>query len=550
MAKPAVWSVCIFIAFLLLWEGICQNYGFSSFLIPAPSTILSRLYQHPERFFLHAAVTFKEMVGGLMIALCAAFPLAWLMLRWGPVAPHLQSIFVFIQCIPMFVLAPLMVFWFGWTYTAIIVPTALMIFFPLTITLYQGLRSTPEGFLDFFRFHQATPWQLLIKLQLPWSMPHLFAGLKISASIAGIGAVAGEWAGGQEGLGVLMLESRRAVDLPTLFSALFCLVAITLVFYGAIMVLERRWAVYCTKIGPALVICLCLLLGGCTSGGNEKSRPTRLLLDWLPNPNHVPLYVGIENKIFEKHGIDLQILKIQDPSDGIPFLASGQADISVFYTTETIRANSQGAHLQPIGVLINRPLNSLIYPKGLGINDPKDLQGKVIGYSSDGSGSLMLEHLLKLNGIQPKKTLNVSFDLIGNLGMGHVDAIFGAFWNIEREHLRYLGIDAGYFDVAQLGYPSYSELILIAREGSPQTSQAFVNAFQEALQESIQFCLDKPKEAFDQYGKANLDKSKETLTWERWAWEKTLPLLATSQQIDGKEWDFLTDWLRKNRYME
>lgn len=546
--KKGIWRIGLMAILFLIWEVICSGSRSNLFLVPPPSAIFLRLSEHPERFLHHAQVTFKEMFGGMFAAIITAFPLAWLMSRWSQAASFLQPIFVFIQCIPMFVLAPLMVFWFGWSYTAIVIPTALMIFFPLTITLYQGLGSTPVSYLDFFRLHRATAWQVFTKLQLPWSMPHLFAGLKISASIAGIGAVAGEWAGGQEGLGVLMLESRRAADLPTVFSALSCLAAMSCLLYCSIVLIEKQWKRQ--TWGTVISLFLCIMLAGCQSGTHEKDAPTRLLLDWLPNPNHVPLYVGIEKGIFKQHGIDIQLLKIQDPSDGIPYLTSGQADLSVFYTTETMRAIHRGGKLKQIGTLINHPLNSLIFLKKSGIQQISDLENKVIGYSSDGSGSKLIDHLLKLNGIRPKKVVNVSFDLIGSLSLGHVDAIFGAFWNIESEHLQHIGMETRFFEVMELGYPFYNELIFIAQEGTLQTTEPYIHNFQQALQDSILYSTHHPDEAFQIYAQRNQDKSRETLTWERAAWNNTIPLLAQSQSFNRKEWIFLFEWLKTGGYLE
>lgn len=533
---------------ILSWEYVSGSIGRLSFLLPSPSSIWQQLAERPERFLLHSLVTVKEMLGGMFLGCLAAFPLAWMMFRWKRIGSVLQHFFVLVQCIPMFVLAPLMVFWFGISYTAIVIPTFLMIFFPLTITFYRGLASTPPHYLDFFRHQQATPWQLFTKLQLPWSLPYFCAGLRISASIAGIGAVAGEWAGGQEGLGVLMVESRRAADLQTLFAALFCLAVSSLLIYGSILLIEKKCFTRFSTIGVLVLIISCSFMAGCQKEREKTS--TRLLLDWLPNPNHVPIYAGIENRIFENHRINLEILKIRDPADGIPFLLTKQADISLFYTPETIRANYRGMHLNPIGVLISQPLNSLIFRKDSGIKNPNHLQNKVIGYSSDGSGALMIAHLLSMNGVSPKKIVNHSFDLVGSLGLGHVDAIFNCFWNIEGEHLRSLGIETDYFDVAQLGYPTYNELIFIAREGSPEAESQFVNAFQEALQESIRFCHAYPEEAFNAYARANPDKSTQTLKWEKNAWNLTLPLLAQSQKIDEEEWVTLTEWLLSKKYFQ
>lgn len=548
MWNQNILRISLVLGLFAIWEWVGSYSQLHVFLLPSPSSIWLRFIERPERFFWHAGITLKEMFGGISLAFSAAFPLAWLMFRWRTIGSLLQPFFVLIQCIPMFVLAPLMVFWFGWSYIAIVIPTALMIFFPLTIALYQGLQSTPAHLLDFFRIHQATQWQVFTKLQLPWALPHILSGLKISTSIAGIGAVAGEWAGAQEGLGVLMMESRRSTDIQTLFSALFCLAAISIALYSFILMLEKKWIFRMAKNGLMMLAMLALILCGCS--GKNESKDIRLLLDWLPNPNHVPIYAGIEGEIFKKHGLDLRILKIRDPSDGIPYLTSGQADISLFYTTETIRANRRGAHLQPIGILIDRPLNSILFRKDRGINQPSDLNGKVIGYCSDGSGSLMLEHLLQIYGVKPGRMLNVSFDLVGSLGLGHVDAVFGAFWNIEGEHLRSLGVDTGHYDVSQLGYPSYNELIFITREGFASATPGFAEAFQNALRESIQFSVENPEAAFQLYAEANPDKSNQTLAWEKKAWEVTIPLLAQNQEIRQEDWTNLAAWLETKGYFK
>src|SRR5262249_10309878 len=149
---------------------------------------------------------------------CTSFPLAFAMVRYRSASSFLQPFFLIIQCLPMFTLAPLLVIAMGWGYATIVLPTALMILFPLTLSIYQGLKATPQEFLEFFATSGATSFQTFFKLRLPFALTHIFAGLRIGSSIAGIGAIAGEWAGAQEGLGILMLESRRNTDLEMTFS--------------------------------------------------------------------------------------------------------------------------------------------------------------------------------------------------------------------------------------------------------------------------------------------------------------------------------------------
>lgn len=237
--KKLLYSASLLLILLCIWEIAAHKISYMRFLAPAPSAVAARLIEQPWPFLMHASVTLEEMLGGMLLAFLAAFPLAWAMARYTAMSLALQPIFVVVKCVPMFILAPIMVIWLGWTYWAIVLPTALMIFFPFTLTLFQGLKATPPAWLDLFRLNHASQWQLFWLLRLPASLPYLFAGLRIAAAIAGVGAVAGEWAGAQKGLGIFMLESRRYVDLEAVFGGLFALVVISLSLYGCIAFLER-----------------------------------------------------------------------------------------------------------------------------------------------------------------------------------------------------------------------------------------------------------------------------------------------------------------------
>lgn len=535
--KKYLVALIVCILFLAFWEFVSQHWIEYRYVLPPPSSIAHRLGENPALFLAHTSRTVAEMSGGFILALFAAFPIAWAMYVWKSSRFLLQPFFIILQSIPMFTLAPLMVFWFGWSIMAIVIPTALMIFLPLTLSIYQGLSSTPKSYLEFFRFYQATSWQTFSKLLLPWSLPYIFGGFRISASLAGISAIAGEWAGAQSGLGVLMLKSRRETDLATTFAALFCISLISIIFYGAVSYLESRFKNRqpFKRLSLGAVIGLLMLFGFVPfPRDNPQENKLRVLLDWLPNSNHVPIYAGIERKIFEKHHIHLQVLEIHDPSDTIPYLTSGQTELALFYMPDVVKANMKGANLKVLGVLVDKPLNSFIFRKNAQIIKPQDLNDKVIGYCLDGGNFASLERLLKDNRIIPKELKNVNFDLVTLLGLEHVDAVYGAFWNIEGEHLKSLNIDVSHFDVSELGHPTYSELVFIGA-----LSQEQIVAFQEAMQESIDFCRNNPEEAFRLYTKSHPEKSLQTVNWEKKAWFEVLPYLAKSQQIAMEEWERL-----------
>ena len=544
------WSL-FFSGFALLffvWEYGARRFPHLLFVLPAPSEIFAVLWEMHDRFWFHTLVTLKEMFSGFILALFFAFPLAWTMMRYQTTRSLLQPLFIIIQSIPMFTLAPIMVVWFGWGYMAIIIPTALMIFFPLTLNIYQGLRSTPEDLLEFFEANQATSWQTFFKLRLPWALPHIFAGFRISAAIAGVSAVAGEWAGAQSGLGVLMLESRRNSDLEITFGALFCLTLMSTFLYLLILYSEkimlppRNWKCSFNRLALSLISLgfLSGLLVSCHK--KEESSQTRLLLDWLPNPNHVPLYVGLDKGYFKEMGIDLNIQKLHEGVGGISYLVAQKTDLIINHMPGTLKACERGAQIKMIGSLIKEPLCGLIYREDPTILRPSDLSGKVFGYCIGIPDIDFLDFLLTHGNIYPRERKNVSVDLVASLGTKSVDFIYGGFWNIEPAQLHALQIETKTFKIQDLGVPLYYEMIILANADSPFSTPAYVKNFQQALQKSLDYCRFHPDEAFASYLKYNRDRRAKTNVWQKEAWELTLPLLAKDQSIDAQLIKEFYDW--------
>lgn len=550
------WMILWSCVLLLLgyWEWLSRSDPTWATLLPAPTGIARRLYKGSDRFWLHTAATLQEIMGGFAIAVAVAFPLAWMMVRWHLMRWLLQPFLVIMQALPMFALAPLMILWFDWSFTAIVIPTALMIFFPLTIAIYRGLDSTSAHLIDYFKMHQATEWQVFWKLRLPGAWPQICSGLRVSAAIAGVGAVAGEWAGAQEGLGMLMMESRRSADFETTFAALCCLKLLSVGLYGIIVGISkltdpRVYRSWKRALQPVAVGCALVLLAGCSQRSNE-GRPLRLMLDWLPNPNHVPLYVGVQKGFFAEEGVPLKILKIQDPSDIYPFLSSGQADLGISYMTYLIQAASHGTDARAVGYLIKRPMNSFIFRKELHIQSVADLGGKVIAASPDDFMVRALEFLLHEKQIVPAARRKVGFDLTSALITGKVDVLYNAFWNIEGAQLQALGLDVDHLLVNELGLPWYFELIVVAPTQVVMQHAGLSERLKKALQRCVDFCVQNPDEAFALYQEANPDKSSATLDWERRAWAMTWPVLAQNQSDERQVWQYFLDWMSENRLLD
>jgi NitT/TauT family transport system substrate-binding protein len=541
-----IFPVICFSSILLLWQLASLIFKNLLFILPAPSDIYFNLIENWGRFSFHIKVTLKEMFFGLSLAFSIAFPTAWLMAENKTARLTIQPLFVISQSIPMFAIAPIIVLWFGWGFISIVIPTALMVFFPLVLTLYQGLTAVPKEMKEFFILHKATKIQTFFKLSLPFALPYIFSGIKISAAVAAIATVSAEWTGAQAGLGMLIQESRRDTDLVTTFGAILLVVLLSLFLYSSTLLVEKMFKPS-KKIKNYAFLLFIIPLFALSSCQNEspKEEKTTLLLDWFPNPNHVALYAGLEKGFFKEENIYLNIQKIYDPSDSIPYLTSKKTDLAIYYMPQAIRAKSKGADIKVVGSLINKPLNCILYRKDRGIKDLLDLENKVIGYAMASLNTLQLKKLCEEKKITPKETICLATDLVSALTMKRVDATLGCYCNIEKEQLSAMGIETGSFPISVLGIPDYEELVVLANE-IKGCDKNFVLAFKRALQKSIDFSKANPNEAFNLYIKANPDKMQSTRLWEEKAWQSTVNLYSTSQNFDEQAWQAFSNWMNNN----
>ena len=217
-----------------------------SLIFPNASEIFLRLIEQAPTFWFHLKATLLEMTLAMGLATLISFPLAFLMIRFRPLAAFLQPIFIMLKCLPMFALAPVMLLLFGWSLISIVIPTTLSIIFPLTINIYRGLKATKQSYIDFFHLHGASKWQIFYKLKLRFALPSIFSGYRVTSAIAAMAAIAGEWAGAQKGLGIFLHELRFQFDLEGVFAALIVLLLMSLTFYSSFILLEncfigKRW---------------------------------------------------------------------------------------------------------------------------------------------------------------------------------------------------------------------------------------------------------------------------------------------------------------------
>ncbi|WP_041467933.1 ABC transporter substrate-binding protein [Chlamydia felis] len=531
--------------FLLSWELFAKNNASFSFLCPPPSKIASHFSDSFDLILSYSWHTLRGILGGFFLALLLSIGLVILMLAYKPAKDLLNPLFILVQCTPMFTLAPLIVLWFGWGLSAVIVPTALTVFFPLTITIYQGITSTPEEFLEQFILHQATKRQTFIKLRLPHALPHIFSGLKIAMGSAGFAAIAGEWVASQSGLGILILESRRNYDMEMTFAGLFALTTLTFILFQGVLLSEKltfalfrikktkkKFRLPSKKLAFLLLPLLILPIWKLKTKQETQSNltPITLLLDWTPNPNHIPLYVGVSKGFFRNQGIDLHIQKSTDTGAVIPHVLFEKVDLTLYHALGVVKTSLQGAPVQIVGSLIGSTLQGFIYRKEDNITKIEDLNNKVLGFCLNNSKNLScLLETLRLHGVVPSEVRNVSSDLISPMLLKKIDFLYGAFYNIEGVKLETLGMPVGFFLSDSYGLPTGPQLLLCGKKDTKATSPEIVKALQIALQQSIDFCKKHPKKAFQTYLKATADTPK-IVKDELLQWKATLPLLAKSQE--------------------
>jgi len=217
--------------------------GLEDFLVPSPAEIADALWENRSLLADNAWVTLQEIVLGLGCALLAGVGFAVLMHLSTLVRDAAYPLIVASQTIPIVVLAPILLTWFGFGIGPKIVVVALICFFPITVNVLDGLGSTEPGAIKLMRSLDASRWQIFRRVEAPNALPSFFTGAKIAVVVAPIGAVLGELVGGASGtsgLGRLIFEDNARLEIAREFAAVAVLSAMALVLIGLVALAERR----------------------------------------------------------------------------------------------------------------------------------------------------------------------------------------------------------------------------------------------------------------------------------------------------------------------
>lgn len=212
-----------------------------AFLLPAPQAVLEALWQKRQLLAHHAMFTLAEIVLALLLGVGGGVVLAVLMASSPLLRRVLFPLVTASQTIPVFALAPLLVLWLGFGIASKVVVAALILFFPLCLSLFDGLCRTPAGWLELAQTLYPSRWRIFWRVRWPAALPQFFAGLQMAVVLAPIGVVIGEWVGASEGLGYLMMQSNARLETATSFAALLLLMSLALLLSAAVALVRKKF---------------------------------------------------------------------------------------------------------------------------------------------------------------------------------------------------------------------------------------------------------------------------------------------------------------------
>jgi ABC-type nitrate/sulfonate/bicarbonate transport system permease component len=224
---------------ILIWQGVASLHGVDNLTLASPVETWHSLKTDHALLFREARVTAVEVLLGLAISIALGFGLALVMHLLRPLRDAAYPLLLASQAIPIVVLAPLFILAFGYGIGPKLAIVALICFFPIVVNVLDGLRSVDADLLKLMRSLGASRPAILWKAELPTSLPFLFSGVKIAATVSVIGAVFGEWAGADRGLGRLVLLANNQLQTPRVYAGTVLLTLMAIALFAFVSLVER-----------------------------------------------------------------------------------------------------------------------------------------------------------------------------------------------------------------------------------------------------------------------------------------------------------------------
>jgi NitT/TauT family transport system permease protein len=237
---PVLASLAVFV---VAWQSIVLLGDYPPFILPGPALVGTRFVEAwiEGTMWPHFATTFLEVLLGFAIGASTALVVGILLARSRLAERLLSPYLVAAQATPILALAPLIALWFGSGLVSKLVICSLIVFFPVAVATMVGIRSVDRRLLEMGRSFRATRWQVITKLEIPAALPVILGGMRVGATLAVIGAIVSEWAGGESGLGILVNLARGSLfDIPLMFATLATIALLGVSLYLVMVFIEHR----------------------------------------------------------------------------------------------------------------------------------------------------------------------------------------------------------------------------------------------------------------------------------------------------------------------
>lgn len=236
-AVPALFGLTI----LAMWELVVRGLNVPLVILPSPTQVIARFASEIPTLWLDLMQTFvKGALSGYIIGCAAAVLVAILVDRYDFLKRGLLPIGNFVAALPVVGTAPILVMWFGFDWQSKAAVVVVMVFFPMLVNTVAGLQETTVMQRDLMRTYAAGYWAGLVKLRLPAAMPFIFNGLKVSTTLALIGAIVAEFFGSPtQGMGFRISTSVGQLAMDMVWAEIVVAALAGSAFYGAVGMIEK-----------------------------------------------------------------------------------------------------------------------------------------------------------------------------------------------------------------------------------------------------------------------------------------------------------------------
>jgi len=238
---PWISTVASIVVLVIIWKLVIAVFNVSPFVLPQPEDVVGgvRDLVNENSFWTDVRITLTETLVGFGIAIVLGIGLGTLLGRVVWLEQAMRPVIVASQVVPKVALIPLFIIWFGFGITSKIIIVAMIAFFPMLLNTILGVRSVDEGQKDVMKSLNASRWQTFRRLEYPSTLPYILAGMEVGIIFAVIGAIVGEYLGGDQGLGYQIVTSLNNLEAERLFAVIFCLTLFGFILYLAVVSLKR-----------------------------------------------------------------------------------------------------------------------------------------------------------------------------------------------------------------------------------------------------------------------------------------------------------------------